>query len=140
LGFREADRLVVIGDELIDGEVQGSLARLYPGRAFEVSLSPKKNFLREYLVKIYSWSKRTGGVILERTRRIFTDLGHHIATLQLPDRLDQYLDLKSQYTGRMFAFRGGRAVKFFVGAAVNVVGFGNSFFGAVGLVIVFLDP
>lgn len=140
LEFKQTNRLLVIGEGMIDEEIQESLGRLYPGGAFEISLSPKKNFLREYLVRIYSWSKHTGGVILERTRRVFSDLGHHIATLQLPDKLDHYVGLKSQYIGRTFGFRGGRATKFFVGVAVGLAGLGNPAASVAGVVIAFMDP
>jgi hypothetical protein len=140
LELRTTNRLLVISDEMVISEIQESLARLYPGRAFEISLSPRKNFLRDYIVKIYSWSKRTGGAVLERTRRVFSDMGHHIATLQLPDRLDHFVNLKSRYTGHIHDFRGGRAAKFFVGAALSLAGFAHPAAGVAGVLIAFMDP
>lgn len=138
--FKDSGRLVIISDEMDDPEIQKSLSTLYPGRAFEIALSPKRNFLRDYLVRIYSWSKSTGGVILERTRRVFSDMGHQIATFQLPDKLDRYAGLKSRYVGRMFGFRGGKATKFFVGCAISIAGLGNTAASIAGVVIAFADP
>lgn len=138
--FQKNDRLVVITDEINDEEIQESLNGLYPGSAFEISLSPKRNFLRDYLVRIYSWSKSTGGIILERSRRVFSDVGHHIATLQFPDKIDHYTKLKSQYLGRMFGFRGGRSTKFFVGCVISIAGLNNPIASIAGVIIAFADP
>jgi len=138
--FERDNRLIVINDEMTDPVIKESFSSLYPGRAFEISLSPKRNLLRDYLVRIYSWSKRTGGLILERTRRVFSDIGHHIATLQLPDKLDHYVGFKSRYVGRMFGFRGGKAAKFFVGCAVGIAGLGSPAASIAGVVIAFADP
>lgn len=138
--LEDGGRLMVINADMADPEIQESLGNLYPGSAFEIALSPKQNFLRDYLVRIYSWSKRTGGMILERTRRVFSDMGHHIATLQLPDKLDHYVGLKSRYAGRMFGFRGGRAAKFFVGCAISIAGLGSPAASIAGVVIAFADP
>ena len=138
--FDNNGRLIVIAAEMADLEIQESIGMLYPGRAFEISLSAKRNFLRDYLVGIYSWSKRTGGVIIERTRRVFTDMGHYIATFQLPDKLDHYVNLKGRYVGRMFGFRGGKAAKFFVGCAISVAGLGSPAASIAGVVIAFADP
>lgn len=138
--FEDGGRLIVISAEMAEPDIQESLGNLYSGRAFEIALSPKRNFLRDYLIRIYSWSKRTGGMILERTRRVFSDMGHHIATLQLPDKLDHYVGLKSRYVGRMYGFRGGKAAKFFVGCAISIAGLGSPAASIAGVVIAFADP
>ena len=138
--FERDGRLIVIDEGVTDPEIEESLGDLYPGRAFEIALSPIRNFLRDYLVRVYSWSKHTGGVILECTRRVFSDMGHHIATLQLPDRLDHYVGLKSRCVGRMFGFRGGRAVKLFVGCAISIAGLRDPAASVAGVVIAFADP
>ncbi|WP_250439738.1 hypothetical protein [Delftia tsuruhatensis] len=138
--FERDNRLIIIDDEMTDPVIKESLSNLYPGPAFEISLSPKRNFLRDYLVRIYTWSKHTGGLILERTRRVFSDIGHHIATFQLPDKLDGYIQFKSRYVGRMFGFRGGKATKFFVGCAIGIAGLGSPAASIAGVVIAFADP
>ncbi len=135
-----AGRLVVLGDEVDDVEVAEAFSGLYPSGAFEIAMSPLRNFVRDYLVRIYSWSKRTGGVIIERTRRVFNDMGHQVATLQLPDRLDRYVDMKSKYVKYAFSFPGGKAAKFFLGVAVSAVGLVSPAASIAGLVIVFADP
>lgn len=140
LELYEAGRLEIIGEEIVDASIEESLGGLYPSNAFEIALSPKRNFLRDYLVRIYSWSKATGGIILERTRRVFSDIGHHITTLQLPDKLDHYVQVKSDFVGRMFDFRGGRAAKFFIGLVVAVAPLGAIAAGVAGVVIAFTDP
>lgn len=135
-----AGRLVVLGDEVDDAEVAEAFSGLYPSGAFEIAMSPPRNFVRDYLVRIYSWSKRTGGVIVERTRRVFNDIGHQVATLQLPDSLDRYVDLKSKYVRRAFSFRGGKAVKVFLGVAVSAGGLFSPAASITGLIIAFADP
>lgn len=135
-----AGRLVVLGDEVDDEEVAEAFSGLYPSGAFKIAMSPPRNFVRDYLVRIYSWSKRTGGVIVERTRRVFNDIGHQVATLQLPDSLDRYVDLKSKYVMRAFSFRGGKAAKVFLGVAVSAGGLFSPAASIAGLVIAFADP
>lgn len=138
--FERQGRLIVIDQNFVDPEIQRALENLYSGRAFEISLSPRRNFLRDYLVSIYSWSRATGGTVLERTRRVFSDMGHHIAALQLPDKLDHYVNLKGHYVGRMFGFPGGKAAKFFVGCAVSAAGLHSPAASIAGVVIAFVDP
>lgn len=139
-GFRNEGRVQVLEQEYDDPELTRALSKLYPGQAFEISLSPRRNFLRDYLVRIYSWSKMTGGMIIERTRRVFSDIGRHIAALQLPDMLDDCVDMKSKYIEQAFSYRGGKAVKFFVAGAISVAGLTYYPAGLVGVVIAFADP
>lgn len=138
--LERSNRLIVLGDDEVAPEIAEAFDALYPGHAFEISLSPRRNFLRDYLVRLYSWSRRTGGLVVEHGRRVFSDMGHHLATLQLPDKLDQVVGLKSRYINRMFAFRGGRAAKYFVGCALGVASMSYPAAGIVGLVIAFADP
>ncbi len=138
--FEAEGRIVAITDEVRDEGIEHALRQLFPGPGYEIELSPKRNFLREYLVLAFSWSKKTGGAILEKTRRIFSDVGRHIATLQLPDKLDGAITAKSRFFDKIYAFRGGRATKFFVAGAVAVTGVWNPAIGAAGIVLVFMDP
>lgn len=48
-----AGRLVVLGDEVDDVEVAEAFSGLYPSGAFEIAMSPPRNFVRDYLVRIY---------------------------------------------------------------------------------------
>lgn len=138
--YQEAGRLEIITEEFIDDGLQEALAGIYSGSAFEIEMSPRRNFLRDYLVLMYSWSKRTGGKILERTRRIFSDVGQYISSLQIPDKLDGTILLKARYSTRIYSFRGGRALKFFVASVVAIAGIHNPLFGVAGVVLVFVDP
>ncbi|WP_137171641.1 hypothetical protein [Massilia sp. HP4] len=138
--LRITGRLVIIGDDNSDPEISNALRKLYPGKAFEISLSPKRNFVRDYLIRIYSWSKAKGGLVLERTRRVFSDMGHHITALQIPDNLDRHIDLKSRYIQNIFNFKGGKTAKFFLGCAVSIAGLEHYSAGIVGVAIAFTDP
>lgn|GEM_PF-3272712 len=138
-GLKEKGRLIVVEKEESEEEIERSLEGIYPGGAFEASLSLRRNFLRDYLSIIYSWSKRTGGIVLERTKRVFSDMGGYIATLHLPEKVDYMVDLKGKVLN-VYDFKGGKGVRFFIACAVGVAGMVSPPFGAIGVVITFMDP
>jgi hypothetical protein len=133
-------RLLTLGDEAIEPDIAEALGDLYLAPRFQVALSPRRPFLRDYLIKVYSWSKATGGFVVEATRRPFSDLGHFIVTLQIPDKADAAIRLKRQPMKRLFGFRGGSAVQFFVGLALHVGGLIYPIVGVAGTVIIVADP
>lgn len=140
LVLHESDRLLILGEEVIDPGIERDLVELHPASIFEISLSPKSNFLRDYIVRVYSWSKRTGGKVVECGDKLYRKIGRYISTLQLPDRLDRAVDLKSRYIRRLFGFKGGKATRYFVGLVVGVGGLAIPAFGVAGAVIAFADP
>ena len=137
--LERAGRLLVIHEAMVDPRLETALGPLYPGATFEIALSPLRNFLRDYLVRVYSWTEGAGCVAVERTRRVFSDLGHHVATLQFPDQLDRDADLKGRYVSRAFASRRGRRAGFLVGVTADTEGQAGADAGVAGLVIAFAD-
>ena len=136
----EMNMLSIITDDDIDTDVAEALAEGFLGPENEISLSPKRNFLREYFTKTISWCKKTGGLIIEKTRRGFNDLGHYIATLQLPDRFDDMVLSKKKYVDKVFSFPGGKGTKWFVALVSGGAGFAYPPLGIPGLIIAFVDP
>lgn len=134
------DALIIITDDDVDREVAIALENSFPSSSNEISLSPKRNFLREYYTKIISWSKKTSGLIIEKSRRVFSQIGHHITTLQIPDKFDRLVSSKQRHIARVFSFRGGKGTKWFVSLASSAAGFLHPLLGAPGLIIAFMDP
>jgi len=140
LTLKERERFLILDENLIDPEIQAALQELHPHPWLEISLSPKSNFLRDYIVRVYSWSKRVGGKVIECGDKLYRRVGRYISTLQLPDKLDQKVDLKGRYVKRLFGFRGGKATRYFVGVVVGAAGLAYPPAGIAGLVIAFVDP
>lgn len=141
--LQQGERLKILTEDDVLPDLLEELEGIYKSPGSYISLSPPKSFAREYLLRIISWSRANGGPILEKSRRVFTDVGHHIATLQIPDKLDQMVDLKARYTQQLFNFHGGKATKWFVGLAVTGGGYTGSLGPAstfLGTVLCFADP
>lgn len=121
--------------------------KLFSDHDFYISMSPKINFLGDCIAKIMEFSKRTGKLILSKSRKLANLLKEKIASLELPKRLaempnhfDNVLRIKSELLNRMFDFRGGRTTKFFVAVCLSVGGFIHPVVGGIGVVFVFIDP
>jgi hypothetical protein len=121
--------------------------KLFSEHDFYVSLSPRINFLGDCIAKILEFSKRTGRIILSKSRKLANLLREKIISLELPRRFaempnhfDNGLRIKSELLNRMFEFRGGRTTKFFVAACLGVGGLANSAIGVIGVAFIFIDP
>ena len=104
-------------DIAADPEIDGLLDGFFDERRFEISLSPKDNFIRRYYAKLISWSKKTGQVIVERTEKTFTELTRFIVSLQIPKHVAAAFKWKEEMARKLF---GGRIPKFFVGIALAI--------------------
>lgn len=136
LEMRGARRIEIL--EEIDEMVLTNLGTSFPN--YVVSLSPPSYFIRLYLAKLYSWSLKKKGLIIERGRRLINSVSHVITTIQYPDRLVEFFSAKDKFSHHLFARAGGRPVKYFV--CIAIAGLGITYFsaGVAGLVIAVVDP
>ena len=114
--------------------------KMFANHNFYVSMSPQINFLGDYIAKIMEFSKRTGKIILSKSRKLSNLLRENIISLELPKRFDSTIQAKSNLLNRMFDFQGGRTTKFFIGISLGIGGFFNPVIGASGLIFAFIDP
>ncbi len=140
MALYKMDEIIEISDEDIDDEIMTLLENSFEDDRYYITLSPKKNFVKEFYVKALSWAKTTGALIIERTTQLFNKVGHFIATLQIPDRFNRFMDLKEKHIDRLFSFKGGKLVKWFVAAISGTLGIAYPVFGMPGLILTYMDP
>ena len=138
--LQQRERLKIITDEELDPIISEALHESFIAQGYEISLSPKKNFMRDYFAKALSWSKKTGAVIIETTKRNLVHLGEYVVSLQLPKRSDAIVKDKQKFLNRIFSFTGGKTVRWILGISISVAGVAHPVFGAVGFGIAFIDP
>ncbi|KOH46218.1 hypothetical protein [Sunxiuqinia dokdonensis] len=141
--FRELqslDRLLIIADEAIEPSVEEAIAGSFGDSDYEIALSPRRNFIREYFTKALSWSKKNGAVIIESTKKSFVALGDYIVSLQLPQKVDAIVEDKQSFMNRLFSFDGGKGVQWVIGVSIAVGGLSVLPIGAVGVGLAFIDP
>ena len=114
--------------------------KIFSKHDFYISMSPRMNFLGDYLAKILEYSKLTGKIILSKTRRLANLLREKITSLEIPKRSDIAIIAKSELINQVFDFRGGRSTKFFIGVALSAGSFIHPLIGGIGLIYVFVDP
>lgn len=134
------DRLVVISRDMIDQEIEEALSDSFADDGYNISLSPKRNFVRDYFSRALSYSKKTGAIIIETTKNKFVALGEYIVSLQLPNKADAFVKDKQKFISRVFSFRGGKWTKWFIGASISVGGLAYPPLGVLGVGIAFADP
>lgn len=138
--LRDSGRLEVIDREAVDEKFRDALSGLYEQQRFKIELSPKASFLKEYVLCVYSWARQSGHVVLERGRRIFSDLRSDIPLLELPEKADNLTRWKADYFETRLGFRGYRATKFFLAVSFGITGLVLPGASAAGLLIAFVDP
>jgi hypothetical protein len=138
--FQSLDRFFVITDEAIEPSVEEAIAGSFEDKDYEISLSPRRNFIRDYFAKALSWSKKTGAVIIESTKKSFVALGDYIVSLQLPQKVDAIIEDKESFMNRLFSFAGGKGVRWVIGVSIAVGGLSFFPIGAVGVGLAFIDP
>lgn len=138
--LEDGGHLLTITEEETDNQVRFELEESFDDERYFISLSPRNNFVREYYEQALSWAKRTGGLIVEKTSYFFTKVGHHIASLQIPDRIDNFLETKRKHIDRLFAFKSGKGVKWFIGTVSGTAGLYHPLLAVPGLLIVYMDP
>lgn len=140
LSLRDSDRLILLTNEFIDQQIERAIAGSFDEGDYDVSLSPKRNFMSDYFSRAISWSKKTGAVIVETTGRRFFDLGRNIVALQLPQKADAIIKDKRAFLGRIYKVPGGEAAKWFIGVSIAVGGLAHPVLGPIGVGIAFADP
>jgi hypothetical protein len=122
LALRELSLVRPIDDEA-DPEILALIRQLLPDAAPRGSLLDRMTqTVRTSVTTILSVSKRTGKGILTRGRKLSRFLRDKVIQLELPRKADDVVQKKQEFTARVFAFKGGRATKFFVGVAFGVAG------------------
>jgi len=140
-----------ISQETIKSDLQDNYyenyLKMFSDHDFYISMSPKINFLGDCIAKIMEFSKRTGKIILSKSRKLANLLREKIISLELPKHLaempnymDNGLRVKSELLNRMFDFKGGRTIKFFVAVCLGVGGFSHPAIGGIGVAFIFIDP
>jgi hypothetical protein len=75
-----------------------------------------------------------------RGHSLISKLGKSIPVLEFPRKADDLVAKKQALFGRPFAFRGGRAVRYFVGLLGTVGAPVEPLLGAVGVLMLIVDP
>lgn len=138
-------KIISLTEELL-GEQREELSfynESFVNHPYYISLSPPKNVLADTIGKIMTFSKKTGKKIISKSKRLLKSLGGKIAALQLPDRADNLVQAKQNFTGKLFNFKGGKAAKVFVGIVIGVAGAavtGNHYLSAAGVIFACYDP
>jgi len=133
-------RLILLKEDMVDVEIEMALVGSFKESNYDISLSSKRNFVREYFVKALSWLKKSGALIVETTKSKFVELGEYIVSLQLPEKADGFIENKKEIINRVFSFPGGDFTKWFIGVTISVGGFAHPIFGVIGVGIAFTDP
>jgi hypothetical protein len=138
--LEETRRLIRITEKHVDGEVEAAFKGAFDNQRYEIEMSPRRNFLRDFFVRVISYSKQTGAKIVDKSGNFFRAAGRFIAALQIPDRIDDITEKKQRLSNRVFGFRGGKGAKFFIGVVVSAGGIYLTPVSVVGLMIAFTDP
>jgi hypothetical protein len=144
--YRNIDRMTIKPisiDDLKSEQTESYYERylkLFSDHDFYISMSPRMNFLGDCIAKIMEFSKRTGRLVLSKSRRLANLLREKIISLELPKRFDNVIQAKSELLNRMFDFQGGRATKFFIGVSLGIGGFIHPAIGGIGVAFAFMDP
>ena len=130
----------ITAEDIEDKKEYETILSMFEKHTFYISMSPRMNFLGDVLAKIIGFSKKTGILILSKTRRFANLLREKIVTIELPKKFDDVVIKKQEITGKIFRFQGGRATKFFIGVILSAGGFIHPAIGVPGIVFAFMDP
>jgi hypothetical protein len=121
--------------------------KLFSKHKFYISMSPMINFLGDIIAKIMEFSKKTGTIILSKSRKLADLLREKIMALELPkhfteilNHFDKGLKIKSELLNKIFDFKGGRSAKFFIGVCLGIGGITHPVIGGISAAFVFIDP
>jgi hypothetical protein len=151
--FLEREKVRPIADEA-DSQIRQVVMQLIPeveSEGLEGRVTLRANFLtkmrntvRKSITTTLSVSKRTGMGILMRGHDFSRLIRDRITQLELPAKHNQFFEKKTQLTSRLFSFKGGKAVKFYVGVGVALGGLVATSLamplGIGGLALCFVDP
>ncbi len=113
-------RLYKINEGDIEGYIRELVSTSFENQGYEIELSPIGNWMREFYLRALSWSKKTGAVIVETTKRYYDELKNYIASLEIPERFDAIIDKKQEFIGSLFKNKGGKAAKWFLKIIITI--------------------
>ena len=121
--LRESKLVRPIADEA-DAEILNVLRKLLPDSSPRGSLVDRMTqTVRKSVTTVLTVSKRTGKAILMRGRDLSRLLRKGVDQLEIAaEKSDDLVKKKTEFTARIFAFKGGRATKFFVGFTLGAAG------------------
>lgn len=140
------EKIKTIHIEDIDMELYEFCLKTFKGNSFDISMSPKINFLANVLGEIIGFSKKKHAIIAMKTRRFVNLFREKILSLELPKKIieesDFIIDKKKDLSGKIFDFTGGKSIKFFVGMVISIAGyeFSSPEVGILSILLVFIDP
>lgn len=138
--LRRQDRLYSISDKDIIPEVAKSLEGSFERTSNYVSLSPKRNFVRDYFVKVLSFSLRASAIIVTTSANFFTQVGQFISALQLRNEFNAIVTEKQDFTNQFWKKAGGPFAKYYIGVLIAAAGIVSPQVSVAGLVLAFMDP
>ncbi|WP_126967270.1 hypothetical protein [Xanthomonas arboricola] len=123
-----------------DEEIANQLDGAYEQAWYKVELSPKRNFVKDYIAHLMSWSKNSGGLIVERGRRSLSHLGHFISIVQVPDKLAYLTNLKQKMQAMIWKPLGKSKGKYYITITISVLGLVYLPAGIIGVGLAVVDP
>ena len=103
-------------------------------------MSPRFNFLGDYLAKIIEFSKKTGIAIISKTRRLHGLIREKIISLELQKKSYELLLKKKEIFRNLFNFKGGESAKFYIALILSLTSLANPIPGFLGTIFLFVDP
>lgn len=140
--LREAALLRVIEDEADLAIAEVIEAHLSAPPSSRGAFARMLQTVRESTVTLLSASKRTGMSILMRGRDFCRLVRDRITQLELPAKADALVELKAGLFRRLYAFKGVKGTKVFVGIALSVAGIWVTapVLTGAGVVLAIVDP
>ncbi len=101
--------------------------------------SRKADLIRDIVGKVLGFSKKRNIPILTKTRKLFYLMREHIVLIEIPKQLNKVLKLKQDLGVKVFKFKHGIAVKFFLGVFTTIQS-SHPVSALVGYALMFMDP
>lgn len=149
LYLKERGRIVVI-DDIEDKQIAELLREILPDeRGGGGIFGRMRRTLRKSITTILTISRDTGAAIVSRGHDLADLLKKKVSQLRAPERLDELVQAKEEFTKRWYAFRGGKGGKVILSIAVSTAGFAVAFtvapvagvvLAAGGLALSVIDP
>jgi hypothetical protein len=147
--LRERGRISVI-DDVDDQQISELLREILPDEDEGAGLFGRmRRTLRKSITTILTISRDTGAAIVSRGHDLADLLKKKIAQLRAPERLDELVNAKEEFTKRWYSFPGGKGGKVIFTIAVGTAGFAVAFtvapvagiaLAAGGLALSLIDP
>jgi hypothetical protein len=120
MALRQRELVRTIPDES-DPEIAAAVAIIFPEPPQKDGfLGRLSRTVRTSVTTVLSVSRRTGQSILMRGRDLSRLIRARISQLELPARADDLAEKKVAFSKRLYAFKGGKGAKAFVGIVLAV--------------------